>query len=207
MVSAMRRHATLAPGLLPGSLPACNYDASWREPADLKPQDIYRALACDYYGVAPFPPSPRYPPRQESVVFNCSSLGYAYLFYGRFQGPFPGLYPSCRRDPQWCPISDMWSSENDRLATWRRRPSGARAIDAVDQSSRRARERLHDVPAQIFSSIPCSVLRRCPGLQSFEFFGPQSRRLLACVRNQRLVMLGDSTLAEVRDRSPPPSAD
>ena len=181
-----------------GLLPICHYNSSWREPREVKPHEIYTALTCDYYGLAPYPPSPRYPARQESADFNCSSPGYAYLFYGRFQGPFPGLFPSCRRYPLWCPISDLWSSEKDRLAASRVRATGAPAIDYVENATRHARERLNEAqPRQTFSTVPCSLLRRCPGFKDFEFFSPHSRRLLMCMRHQRLVMLGDSTLAEV----------
>jgi len=203
-IAARGRHSAYNAGSVPAAMRtppiACRHSNSsaWREPETIGNNEVYAALTCEYYGLSAYPPTPRYPARDERADFNCSTSRYGVLYYGTFQGPFPGLLPRCRRDPAWCPISDVWTPQGERLKAWRNRLPGAPAVDGISNSSRSAREWLHQAPLRQLSggTVPCSLLRRCPGLQDFGWYSGHGRRLSACLRQRRLVMLGDSTLGE-----------
>jgi hypothetical protein len=64
-----------------------------------------------------------------------------------------------------------------------------------DLSEGQARE----APPSFGGKLPCGIADRCAhGLRSVRFFhGADNRSLSECLRNQRIVMVGDSTLQEL----------
>ncbi|KAL1523346.1 hypothetical protein AB1Y20_018291 [Prymnesium parvum] len=175
----------------------CRHNESstaWQEPKMVQAIDVYHALHCSYYGAARYPPSQSFPPREPLPTFNCSSESYGTLLGPTYAGHFPGLLPQCRAAPFWCPISDLWPKKNKRCSARRHGEPVAAVIEGLPAA---AKERLRYAPMRkIFGALPCALIQGCPGLLHFEWHAGRSPRTQACLRGRRLVMLGDSTLAE-----------
>ena len=129
----------------------------------------YRMAA---YGVL----SPDTPPLAEWLAPSNCSTQRRFSAYQRLAPVELGLAP-CRSRPFWCELG---------------------------------REHRGSAPPQLHGSVPCRLLRECDFLQGLSFYAAPSnatprddvharalQRTLGCLRNRRVVLLGDSVTREL----------